>query len=354
MSLTPNRTVMNWIAIFGSVAVLLVVYGGYVRLTRSGLSIVEWNPVHGTLPPLSQADWETEFLKYQQTPEYLQINRGMSLSAYQEIFVVEWLHRLLARAAGLVFVVPLLIFLWTRRIPWREAPIYLAMGVLFLFQATMGWIMVSSGLVDRPAVSHLALAGHLFLALALIGLAVWTWLGHRFGVSPDLGRSRWSAASRGALAALGALLVQIAYGAFTAGLKAGHVSNSWPRMLGRWIPEGLLHQVQPALRNLIDAPLTVAFIHRWLAFVALLIGAVAYRVIARTRIGSKLRVPLGLVAALSLVQIILGIAVVISGVELVLAMLHQFNAICLFMAAVYLLHALRRDDMSADRSPNLG
>jgi cytochrome c oxidase assembly protein subunit 15 len=331
-------------------AIVLVVYGGFVRLTRSGLSIVEWNPVSGTLPPLSHDAWATEFAKYQQSPEYLQINQGMSLSEYQEIFLVEWFHRILARVAGLVFAVPFFIFVLTKRIPWRETPTYVVMGVLFLAQAAMGWIMVSSGLVDRPSVSHFALAGHLFLALSLIGLSAWAWMGHRYGVPEGSGRAGWSAASSASLAALIGLLVQIAYGAFTAGLKAGHVSNTWPQMLGRWVPGALLSQVQPALRNLVDAPLTVAFIHRWLAFGALLVAYAAYRRILRIPIAADLRRPLVLIGILSLAQIGLGITVVLSGVDMVLALMHQFNAICLFIASIFLLHRLRSHDRSA---PNL-
>lgn len=346
MSLTRDRAVMNWIAVFGSLAIILVVYGGFVRLTRSGLSIVEWNPVNGTLPPLSENAWQGEFAKYQQTPEYQQINRGMSLAEYREIFLVEWIHRLLARIAGFVFAIPFFIFLGTKRIPWKEAPIYLVMGVLFLSQAAMGWIMVSSGLVDRPSVSHFALAGHLFLALSLIGLSAWTWLDHRYGAPDTSRRAAWSAASTATLAALIGLLLQIAYGAFTAGLKAGHVSNSWPQMLGRWIPGALLSQVQPALRNLVDAPLTVAFIHRWLALAALLVAAAAYRHILRSPVGAHLRSPLRLIGVLALAQIGLGIAVVLSGVDMIVALVHQFNAICLFIAAVFLLHRLRSQDRS--------
>jgi cytochrome c oxidase assembly protein subunit 15 len=224
------------------------------------------------------------------------------------------------------------------------------MGFLFLSQAAMGWIMVSSGLVERPSVSHWALAGHLFLALSLVGLSVWTWLGHRYGTPEARVRAGWSSASSTTLAALIGLLVQIAYGAFTAGLKAGHVSNSWPQMLGRWMPGGLLSQVQPALRNLVDAPLTVAFIHRWLAFAALLVAYGAYRRILRTAIAAELRSMLGLIGALCLAQIGLGIAVVVSGVDMVLALIHQFNAICLFIAAIFLLHRLRSHDQAAGSS----
>jgi cytochrome c oxidase assembly protein subunit 15 len=224
------------------------------------------------------------------------------------------------------------------------------MGLLFLAQAVMGWIMVSTGLVDRPSVNHFALAGHLFLALSLIGLSTWAWLAHRYGVPEASGRAEWSAASSATLVALMGLLLQIAYGAFTAGLKAGHVSNSWPHMLGRWLPGGLLSQVQPALRNLVDAPLTVAFLHRWLAFAALLLAYAAYRRILRTSIAAELRGLLGLVGALGFAQIGLGIAVVLSSVDMALALMHQFNAICLFVAAIFILHRLRRHDRSAGNS----
>ncbi|HET6846966.1 MAG TPA: COX15/CtaA family protein, partial [Anaerolineales bacterium] len=172
MPRTRDRAVLVWILSFASFAVILVVLGGFVRLTRAGLSIVEWNPVYGAVPPLTQAAWQSEFSKYQLSPEYQQINKGMTLAAYQEIFLIEWVHRLLARTAGLVFAVPFFVLLWKRRIPLQEAPVYVLMGILFLAQALMGWIMVASGLVDRPAVSHYLLASHLFLALSLIGLAV--------------------------------------------------------------------------------------------------------------------------------------------------------------------------------------
>ena len=347
MSRTQDRTVMKWIAVFGSLAVLLVVYGGFVRLTRSGLSIVEWNPVEGAIPPMTEEAWETEFSKYQGTPEFRQINSDMTQGEYQEIFLIEWLHRLLARLAGLVFAIPFLVFLSTGRIPWKESAAYFIMGFLFLSQALMGWIMVSSGLVERPSVSHYLLAAHLFLALSLIGLSVWTLLGHQYGFSGMGRRARWSVASKAALAALAVLLVQIAYGAFTAGLKAGHVSNTWPMMLGRWIPQGLLRQTEPPPLNLIAAPLTVAFIHRWLAVAGLVVAIVAGGLIGQVRLDPGLRGVVRLICAMGVLQIGLGIAVVASGVEIALSLLHQFNAICLFVLAVYLLHRLRSRDRSS-------
>ena len=351
MPRTQDRLIMKWIFAFGSLAILLVVYGGLVRLTRSGLSIVEWNPVGGAVPPLTQQAWDTEFSKYQGTPEYRQINRSMALEDYQRIFLIEWFHRLLARLAGLVFAIPFLIFLLGGRIPWKESTPYVLIGILFISQALMGWLMVSSGLNERPAVSHYLLAAHLFLALSLIGLSAWTLLGHVYGFADGRRKVRWSSASRATLVALAVLLVQIAYGAFTAGLKAGHVSKSWPLMLGRWIPQGLMSQTDPAVLSLVGAPLTVAFIHRWLAIAALIVAVIAYRTIGRSQLASDLTAGLRLVGALGVTQIGLGVAVVVSGVDIAVALLHQFNAICLFIMSVYMLHRLRRRDRASLQAP---
>ena len=350
MPRTQDRLVAKWIAVFGSLAILLVVFGGYVRLTRSGLSIVEWRPVDGAVPPLSQQAWEVEFSKYRASPEYQQINRGIAIEEYKRIFLIEWFHRLLARIAGLVFAVPFLILLFTRRIPWRQAGLYAAIGLLFLSQAVIGWVMVASGLDERPSVSHFLLAAHLFLALSLICLSTWTVLGHVYGFPPAASRAAWSRSSVAAVLGIAVLLIQIAYGAFTAGLKAGYVSNTWPLMLGRWIPAGLLRQIDPPLLNLVGAPLTVAFVHRWLAFLALLVAVLIARLIVRSRPSSDLRRLLALVVALGVLQVGIGIAVVVSGVGISLALLHQFNAICLIVISVIVLHRLRdRDHATSDR-----
>jgi cytochrome c oxidase assembly protein subunit 15 len=181
MPQTKNRAVMNWLIIFAIIVAFLIVFGGFVRLTRSGLSIVEWNPISGVMPPIGEQAWQEEFAKYQQTPEYTQINTDMTLPEYQYIFYIEWIHRLLARFAGLAYAIPVFYFLFTKTIPWKEFGIYFLMGMLFISQAFAGWIMVASGLVDRPAVSHFNLTIHLLLALALFGLALWTALGHKYG-----------------------------------------------------------------------------------------------------------------------------------------------------------------------------
>jgi cytochrome c oxidase assembly protein subunit 15 len=180
--------------------------------------------------------------------------------------------------------------------------------------------------------------------LALIGLSLWTALGHHYGFPTEASMAKWSIASSATLVGLVCLLLQMAYGSFTAGLKAGHVSDTWPLMLGRLVPPGLLQQVEPPLRNLVDAPLTVVFIHRWLAFVVLIIGVVIYLIVRRQEQARRVAKGLNLLMALTLVQIALGIWVVLSRVSIDIALLHQANALALFMTVIYVLNRLRAGD----------
>ena len=345
MPKTQNRAVMSWIYTFVAVAMFLVVFGGFVRLTRSGLSIVEWNPVYGAIPPLIQQQWQTEFAKYQLTPEYIKVNSGMTLDQYKIIFFLEWFHRLIARVAGFVFAIPFFYFAFKKTIPWKEIWLYVALGFLFLAQAVMGWYMVSTGLEDRPSVSQYALTAHLFLALTLIGVSLWTAFGHRFGFND--GKAKWSNASKIVAAGFVVLLIQIAYGGFTAGLKAGHVSDTWPLMLGQLIPHGLLSQVSPPLLNLIDAPATVVFIHRWFAFVGLIVAVWIYWLIRKQNFPAEIMKGINIVLVLVVIQIILGILVILYHVNIPLALLHQANALALFSATLYVLHRLRAADAKA-------
>ncbi len=341
---TRNRAVMIWILAFTSFAAFLVVFGGFVRLTRSGLSITQWDPVTGAVPPLNDQAWRMEFARYQQTPEFQKINFNMTLDQFKTIFVIEWIHRFIARLAGFVFAIPFFVFVFKKTIPWKEVGLYVILGFLFLAQALLGWYMVASGLVDRPSVSHYLLAGHLLMALTLIGISLWTALGHHDGFLQDARRAPWSVASKLTLTGLVILLIQITYGAFTSGLKGGYISNTWPLILGQWIPRGLFAQFQPPLENLIASPLTVVFIHRWFAFFGLICALVFYGLISNTKVSRDIKFALYLVLTLVLLQIALGILIVLTGVEIGIALIHQANALALFSAAVFLLHHLRAAD----------
>ncbi len=190
MPQTQNRAVMIWLFIFAFIVAFLVVFGGFVRLTRSGLSITEWNPISGAVPPIGQQAWQEEFSKYQQTPEFKLVNSNMTLEEYKYIFYIEWIHRFIARLAGLVYAIPVFFFLFTKRIPFKEFGIYFAMGMLFIAQAFAGWIMVASGLVDRPSVSHFNLTIHLLLALSLLGLSFWVALGSQVWIFRSIHKSK--------------------------------------------------------------------------------------------------------------------------------------------------------------------
>ncbi len=332
-----NRAVMNWLYTFAAIVAFLVVFGGFVRLTRSGLSIVEWNPISGSMPPIGQQAWEVEFAKYQQTPEFIKVNSTMTLDEYKYIFYMEWIHRNIARLAGLVYAIPVFYFLFTKKIPLKEFGIYFLMGMLFISQAVAGWLMVASGLVDRPAVSHFNLTIHLLLALTLLGLALWTAFGHQFGFPAK--PAPWSTSSKLTLGFFAVLLVQITYGGFTAGLKAGHVSDTWPLMFGMWVPPNLFN----SLLNFFEAPVTIVFIHRWFAFAVLAMVVYVYVAVRRHNQPDLLRGFSGLVAVVAL-QIVLGILTVLSYVNIVIALLHQATAIALFAITIYLLHRFRALD----------
>lgn len=331
---------MNWLFAFSFVVALLVVFGGFVRLTRSGLSIVEWNPINGTVPPMGQHEWEAEFAKYQLTPEFIKINTGMTLDEYKYIFYIEWLHRLIARLAGLFYAIPVFYFLFKKTIPIKEFGVYFVMGSLFIAQAFMGWFMVASGLVDRPAVSHFRLTLHLLFALALFTLALWTALGHRYAFPNSAKKVKWSLPSKLALWSTVVLLVQIAYGGMTAGLKAGHVSSTWPLMFGKWVPPNLFN----SWTNLLETPQTIVFVHRWLAWLGIVLVPLAYYIVRKQNYPTDIQRGLLWLTGVVTLQIALGVLTILSYVNIVLALTHQANAIVLLGLGIYFIHRFRALD----------
>ena len=340
MHQTRSRAVMLWLFTFASIVAFLVVFGGFVRLTRSGLSIVEWNPISGSMPPIGQQAWQDEFIKYQGTPEFQQINFNMTLDEYKFIFYMEWIHRNIARLAGLVYAIPVFYFLFKKTIPWKEFGIYFIMGILFISQAFAGWIMVASGLVDRPSVSHFNLTIHLLLALTLFGLALWTAFGHKFDFPVKNAKAKWSLPSKLSLVSFVLLIIQITYGGFTAGLKAGHVSDTWPFMFGKLIPPNLFN----LLINLFESPQTIVFIHRWFAWLGVIAIPFVFYVVKKQDYPREIQTGLLWLLAAVALQITLGVLTVLSFVNIVIALLHQANAIFLFGLGVYFIHRFRALD----------
>jgi heme a synthase len=341
-STSQNSAVMKWLFIFAFIVALLVIFGGFVRLTRSGLSIVEWNPISGVIPPIGQQAWLEEFIKYQETPEYQQINAGMTLAEYQFIFYMEWVHRIIARLAGLIYAIPVFYFLIKKIIPAKEFGIYFAMGMMFIAQAFMGWYMVSSGLVDRPSVSHFRLTIHLLLALTLLALALWTALGHKYGFFDSSIKAKWSLPSKLAAWSMALLVLQITYGGMTAGLKAGHVSDTWPLMFGKLIPPNLFS----SWINIFETPQTIVFIHRWLAWIGLIAVTVVYYVVKKQNYPQDIQNGLRWLIAIVALQITLGVLVILSYVNIAIALAHQTTALALFALSIYFIHRFRALDFA--------
>lgn len=330
--MSDDRLIGTWLLACCLVLSILVVVGGATRLTGSGLSIVDWRPVTGTVPPLSAEAWQYEFDKYRDSPEYRYVNRGMSLADFKRIFWWEWGHRQLARFLGLVFAVPLLWF-WIRgRIrPGLRWPL---LGILSLgaLQGWMGWYMVSSGLVDIPRVSHYRLAAHLGLALLIFAAMFWLALRLLWPVHgpPPGGR-------RGFRAVLALLAVTIVSGAFVAGLKAGFIYNTFPLMGGRWIPEGAL-AMEPAWRNFLENPVTVQFTHRVLGIGTLLLSLGLWAWSWTRPFPARARYAFHALAAAAVLQATLGIATLLTQVPVLLGTLHQGGAVVLLAAVLALGH----------------
>ncbi len=338
MSEKENKMVTTWLIVVAVLIMCLVLFGGYVRLTRSGLSIVEWNPISGVVPPIGEQAWQTEFAKYQATPEFQKVNQSMTLSEYKQIFYLEYFHRLIARFAGLIVAIPLLYFLLKGIIPWRKSAVYVAIGLLFAFQGWLGWYMVSSGLIDNPAVSHYRLTFHLLTALFLLGLTVWAALNHLNGFPKRVPGAAKSSPFFLSLTLMVVLVLQIAYGGFMAGLKAGHVSNTYPLMFGVLIPQGMLTILEPWWLNLISASTTVHFIHRWFAVIVLLVSIILYFVTRRRGYSARLHQGIILMMGLVGVQILLGAMTVWFFVPTWIALLHQGTALLLFVTALFIIY----------------
>ena len=257
--------IANWLYGVAILVFAIVVVGGITRLTESGLSITEWNLVGGVLPPLNSADWAAEYVLYQATPEFREINgpAGMNLAAFQQIYFWEWFHRLLGRIVGLAMFVPLVWFAARRSIPSDYTKRLIALLLLVGFQGALGWYMVQSGLADRTDVSHFRLAAHLLTALFLLAGLVWTALDLR-----QLARSGQDCPARLTSLAIGAALLlisQLLLGAWVAGLDAGQVSNSWPLMNGRFVPDGI-DTTRGAAFALTHDTFLIHFVHRWWAW----------------------------------------------------------------------------------------
>ncbi len=354
-SATP--AVRIWLFAVAFLVFCMVLVGGATRLTDSGLSITEWRPILGAIPPLTEADWLLVFEKYKLIPEYSTINAGMSLSDFKFIYWWEWSHRFLGRFIGVAFLLPFLFFALTGRISRVLWPKLILIFVLGALQGALGWYMVASGLVDRVDVSQYRLSAHLTLAAIIYGAILWV----AFGIGQAEKRDpsfRWGDGTGGvyqshpqvrhaseswhpaSLLLVILVLLQIAAGAFVAGLDAGMGYNTWPLMEGKFVPDGLT-VMEPLWRNFFENALTVQFDHRMLAYLIAVI-VVAYAVATKTREAQ-------LLLAAVFIQIGLGIWALLWQVPLWLGLVHQGGALAVLAAALWNLHTVLSRSPVPDR-----
>ena len=328
----------NWLLLVAALVVMMVAVGGITRLTESGLSITEWKPVTGAIPPLTEAQWRAEFEAYKQIPQYLDVNgpAGMTLADYKFIYFWEWVHRLLGRVIGLAFAFPLAWFWVKGQIPKGYKPRLLALLALGGLQGAIGWWMVTSGLHADSAdrVSHFRLATHLLIALLTLGGLVWTALDLRANArgEPPAKLTGFAAVT------LASLVLQLLFGAFVAGERAGYVANDWPLMQGSFFPAGVDWSQGVAHAFAYD-PFLIHFVHRWWAWVVVALLVVMAR---KARRAGHRPASIAVHSAFG-TQVLLGIATVMTGIALWLAVLHQLGGALLVAATIWGAHTLGRE-----------
>lgn len=340
---TRPLAIARWLIAVAGLVFIMVVIGGITRLTESGLSITEWKPVTGAIPPLNEADWQAEFTKYKNSSQYVLMNAGMDLAAFKWIYFWEYFHRLFGRIIGMAFLFPLIWFGVKRAIPRKLTGRLVILFILGGLQGLIGWLMVKSGLVDRVNVQPVMLAAHLTMALLLLSALVWTALDclelHRDAMAPLAKFTPF------ALLTGGILFFQIIWGALTAGMRAGQVSSTWPLMNDHFVPEGI-EWINGALHAVTHDPFLVHFIHRWWAWVVVAVLVVLARKLKA--LGAR-PASIAIHSAFG-TQILLGIATVMTGVNIVLAVSHQAVGALVVATTIWGLHVIGRptDSISKD------
>ena len=335
---TRPLSLANWLLAVATLVILMIIVGGITRLTESGLSITEWQPVRGAIPPLTDAAWQAAFDAYKKIPQYSAINADMTLGAFKFIFFWDWVHRLLGRLIGLAFALPLLWFWLRGAIPAQYKMRLVALLALGGLQGAIGWWMVTSGLLAGTSVSHFRLAIHLLLALTILAALMWTARDLRALARDPMAQP---AHLTGMALAVGAVLyVQLLYGAWVAGLRAGQVTQHWPMMSERFLPTGV-DWSGGGVHAFTSDPYLVHFIHRWWAWVA--VAALVVLARAAKRAGDR-RASIAIHSAFGL-QILLGIVTVVTGVNIVFAVLHQAVGALLVASVAWGAHSVGRRDL---------
>ncbi|MEM9648092.1 MAG: COX15/CtaA family protein [Bacteroidota bacterium] len=330
-----NRPIIYWLLTGCVLIFIMVVVGGITRLTHSGLSMSDYNLISGTLPPRSEQEWQEAFELYQQFPEYQKLNYHFTLEDFKSIYFWEWLHRVIGRFIGIVFILPFLFFWITKRLD--KSTLKKCFILLFLggFQGFLGWYMVKSGLVDRPDVSHYRLAAHLTTAFITFAYSLWVALDLVFPSKKQIEKGIRNLVRF----ALVVLLLQIVWGAFVAGLDAGFIHNHWPLMSeGKVIHETVYIEQQPVLKNFYEGKSGVQFVHRYLAYIVVaFVLLIWYRTKDKTLTLFQRNGVKSLLILVAL-QFILGVLTLIWAVPLWLGVLHQVGAFFLLAGMTFTLH----------------
>ena len=341
-SVNPDhKAIAIWLLTCCAVIFGMIILGGVTRLTGSGLSMVEWAPIMGILPPLNQAEWQETFLLYQQFPEYQLKNFNMSLGDFKSIFWFEYGHRLLGRSIGMIFLLPFLFFLFRGKIEKALTPKLIFMFVLGGLQGLMGWYMVKSGLVNDPHVSQYRLTAHLGLAVVIYTYMFWIALDLLYPKINDIADSSDNAIGRLSSIITTVIIITILSGGFVAGTRAGYAFNTFPLMDGRLIPAGLF-EMSPVWRNFFENIVTVQFDHRVLATLLFIIIPVFWFKAGKADIQPLAKTASHLLLAALALQITLGISTLLLVVPVALAAAHQAGAIILLTAALFASQQLRR------------
>ena len=334
MDTHTQKQITIWLLSACLIIFLMVIIGGITRLTRSGLSMVEWHPISGVIPPMTDSTWELEFEKYQQFPEYKQLNQEMTLSQFQIIFFWDYIHRLIGRMLGIFFIIPFTYFFIKKKLSPPLIKKLLWMFVFGSLQGLYGWYLVKSGLADNPHVSHYRLAGHLVLAFGLMAYILWTVLyvnRDQFEKGILYNKKHFQPMLHWIIALI---ILQIIYGAFTAGLKAGYGWNTFPKMAGQWIPGGLF-SLSPWYLNLIEHNLTVQFIHRMLGCGLCMLIPGFWRYTRGFELTTQQDWAITALLNIVIIQFLLGIFTLLWVVPVWLGVLHQAGAFILLAGSVY-------------------
>ncbi|MBT4958403.1 MAG: heme A synthase [Flavobacteriaceae bacterium] len=330
-----NKKVIYWLFSGCALIFIMVVVGGITRLTHSGLSIPDYKLISGIIPPINDQQWQEAFELYKQYPEYQKLNSNISLTEFKGIFFWEWLHRVIGRAIGLVFIIPFLYFLITRQLDKSTIKKTIILLILGSFQGFLGWYMVKSGLVDKPDVNHYRLAAHLTTAFVTFAFTLWVALDLIFPIKQTINKTYRDLIRIG----LAILFIQIIYGAFVAGLDAGFIHNNWPMMNeGKFMHETVLIEKTPLYKNFIEGRSGVQFVHRILAFIVVFSVLIIYINGKKIAVSNYQLYGLNSLLILVGVQSLLGVLAILLRVPLWLGIAHQIGAFLLLSSMIFTLH----------------